>query len=139
MGLECLFDFLCILFGDSFLEYLWHRLDKLLRLHITTIHHTRSAGKKGENKEVGGGEAQAHLDEGEIRHEGLDLLDDLWLGTRVERLEPHVEYRLFLRLGRFLSCRLVCVDPRGACCSPRRSGSARRGQCNFLDVETRLK
>ena len=34
MRLEHLFDLLCILLGDTFLEHLWKRLDKLFGLKI---------------------------------------------------------------------------------------------------------
>lgn len=79
------------------------------------------------------------LDEGEVRHERFDLLDDLGLGARVERLELHVEDRLFFRLGRgcLFGCRciLVCAGGSGTSC---RKGGARRGEGDFLDVQTSL-
>lgn len=59
------------------------------------------------------------LDEGQVRHERLDLLDHLGLGTRVERLELHVENRLFFRLGsrrRSLVCALCVVRARSTSC-----------------------
>ena len=36
-----------------------------------------------------------YLNQSQIRNHGLDLLDDFWFGTGVERFEFHVEDRLF--------------------------------------------
>lgn len=77
-----------------------------------------------------------HLDEGEVRHDRLDLFDDLRLGTGVERLEPHVENRLFFRLGFLRRRRLVCGARTRA---GGRNRCARCRECDFLDVQTRLE
>src|SRR6266850_8181469 len=85
----------------------------------------------------GNRKTKAHLDEGEVRHHRLDLLDDLGLRTGVERLELHVENHLFLWLGRsrriFACGRVVC-----ACACGRSEGGACCGQGDFLDVQTSL-
>lgn len=76
------------------------------------------------------------LDQGEIRHERFDLLDDLWLGARVERFELHVEDRLFFRLGGGCLFSCHCVICCGSC---GRNGCARCGEGNLLNVQTRLR
>ena len=37
----------------------------------------------------------SYLNQSQIRNHGLDLLDDFWFGTCVERFKFHVEDRLF--------------------------------------------
>jgi hypothetical protein len=127
--LKRLFDLLCILLGDTFLEHLRDRLNKLFSLKIIIISKKRMFAPTTHN---------THLDEGEVRHDRLDLFNDLRLGTGVERLEPHVENRLFFRLGRFLRRRrIVCV------CDRTRAGDRNRctrcRECDFLDIQTRLE
>jgi hypothetical protein len=127
MRLKCHFDLLRVFLWYTLFEYLWQRFDKLFRLDPTY-----SAKKNGaKNCQT----RMTDLNEGEVRHESLDLLDDLRLGTRVERFEPHVKYRLFFWLGgNLFACR--CFVCGGTCCG--RNGCARCGEGNFLDVQTRL-
>ena len=83
---------------------------------------------------------KAHLDEGEVRHHRLDLLDDLGLRTCVERLELYVENHLFLWLGRsgriFARGGVVCACASRCCCCSCGDGCC--GQRDFLDVQTSL-
>ena len=85
MRLKRLFDFLRILLGNTLLEHLRSRLDKLLGLEVIIMKRgfTPMKGWKAG--------ADTHLDEGKVRHNRLDLFDDLRLGTSVERLEFHIE------------------------------------------------
>ena len=133
MCLKHLFDLLCILFGDTLLEQLRDRLDELFGLNRDQMIIREKNVHTPERKESG---ADTHLDEGEVRHNRLDLFNDLRLGTSVERLELHVENCLFLRLGSFLCRRVVhgCGTRTG-----RRNRCTRRRERDFLNVQTRLE
>lgn len=101
--LEGLFDLLRVFLGDTLFEYLWHRLNKLLCLWTK---QSVLISAKEKNKRT------TDLDECEVGHERLDLLDDFWLGAPVERFKLHVEDRLFFRLGSsflFIRVCIVCV------------------------------
>jgi hypothetical protein len=79
-SLEGLDNLLALLLWYTLLHELRCALDKLLAVHQRKTQHA------------------------------LDLLDDLWLGGRLERLQLEVEQSLFLR-GR---CGLLLLD--GCCC-----------------------
>ena len=138
MRLKHLFDLLCILLGNTLLEHLRERLDKLFGLNTKQI-----AVSKKELSHLGKGRKEdrgrkwttdTYLNESEVRHDCLDLFDDLRLGTSVERLEFHIEYRLFLRLSSLLHYLVRSCGTRTG-----RNRRTRCRECNLLDIQTRLE